>query len=281
MQIDGTAPSLFQSLSAYGSGYGGGGFTLSRPIVQDAATSDAFGLDMTRRLKAPQPAEGEKSPAEAAGAPEQSNAHGDAAARLGKALSRAVEYIRGKFGNDAATTAMGIVYQNAGDEPLTEESLGKGLLNIVRMVDRNYGFAAGDGVMAQFNGELNNSLNDYFDNGFQETFFAVTPESSQKMADVLATAKADSNFDDIDIPSLIDMLRTSLEDGGELTGETVKTLEQVAVDPTSTTSARLQRIVAQVAPPQSGATMPSAYDMAAAAQYGAGAQSGMLLNATV
>ncbi|TVM16672.1 hypothetical protein DPQ33_11810 [Oceanidesulfovibrio indonesiensis] len=280
MQIDGTTTSLFQSLAAYGSGQGGSGFRLSQRNGDGMNTSDAFGLDMTRRLEATQPAATEKTTDESGEGPEQTIGKVEAS-RLGKALAQAVEFIREKFGDDAATAAMGIVYQSGGDGQLTEESLGKGLLNVVRMVDRNYGFAAGDMVMGQFNGELNNALNNYFDNGFQETFFAVTPEVSQNMADALAAVKAGSGLDDIDIPSLIDMLRSSLEEGGELTDETVKTLEQATLDPRSLTPERLQRLAAQAVPAESGATQPSAYDMAATAQYGAGPQTGMLLNATV
>ncbi|MFW5735200.1 MAG: hypothetical protein ACOCWR_09080 [Oceanidesulfovibrio sp.] len=275
MQIDGASTPLFQSLASYG----GRGFTLSHR-GETAGTSDAFGLDITRRLEATQTPGNERTAAGSAEAPEQSTEKPEAS-RLGKAMARAVEYIRGKFGDDAATAAMGIVYKGAGEAQLTEEKLGKGLLNVVGMVDRNYGFAAGDSVMAQFNGELNDALNNYFDNGFQETFFAVTPQVSQNMADVMSASKAGAGLQDFDVSSLIDMLRSSLEEGGELTDETVQTLEQAATDPTSLTPERLRRLAVQTIPLENGATAPSAYDMAATVQYAAAPHSGMLLDAMV
>ncbi|QJT09996.1 hypothetical protein [Oceanidesulfovibrio marinus] len=279
MQIDGTTTSLFQSFSGYGAA-SGQGFTLSGSSRRASDASDAFGLDMARRLQDSPNAATKSAPSDAA-ASEQTDAGTQTeqpdASRLGSALAQTAEFIRGKFGDDAATAAMGIIYKSVGDGPLSEENLGKGLLNVVRMVDKNYGFAAGDTLMGQLNGELNNALNDYFDNGFQETFFAVTPEVSQNMASALNAANLGGSLDDVDLPSLIDMLRDSLAEGGALTDETVTTLEQAELDPTTLTPDRLQRLIAQAVPEESGAAAPSAYDMAAAAQYAA-PQAGMLLN---
>lgn len=283
MQIDGTTTSLFQSSTGYGAA-SGRGFTLSGSSRNASDASEAFGMDMTRRLQASSTASASRtSPTAAAPSPQTDPSTATEqpdASRLGSALAQTAEFIRSEFGDDAATAAMGIVYKNAGNGPLSEDSLGKGLLNVVRMVDRNYGFAAGDKLMGHLNGELNNALNDYFDNGFQETFFAVSPETSQGIATALNAANLGGSLDNVDLPSLIDMLRDSLEEGGALTDETVTTLEQAELDPTTLTPDRLQRLMAQVVPEESGAAAPSAYDMAAAAQYAA-PQAGMLINQMV
>lgn len=98
---------------------------------------------------------------------------------LEESLSRAVDFVRSQFGDAAAQATMGLVYKSIGNGEVTEENLGKGLLQAVRFIDRNFGFAAGDKLMAHFNQDVNKAMNDFFDNGLMETFYAVSPNAKQ------------------------------------------------------------------------------------------------------
>jgi hypothetical protein len=102
-----------------------------------------------------------------------------------------MDFIRREYGSDAATAAMGLVLQHVGDGALTEDSLGDGLVAALKFIDTNLGIAAGDAVMAEFNGALNTAINRYFENGVEEEFVAV--ESTAGAADTLAQAVADAD----------------------------------------------------------------------------------------
>lgn len=99
---------------------------------------------------------------------------------LAGALANAADFIEGKFGHEAATAFKGIVVSGSGDQ-ITEDSLSNGLLKSIQFIDRNFGFAAGDQVMDHFNGGLNNAMNDYFENGLQEHFFATDPGATTQV----------------------------------------------------------------------------------------------------
>jgi hypothetical protein len=103
-------------------------------------------------------------------------------AGLTKAVTNAVDYVRDNFGNDAARATMGIVMSHAGQDGLTEDSLGQGFVSALAFIDKNFGTAQGDKAMGFFNGELNQSLNGYFQNGRDEQFMAVDMESAQAAA---------------------------------------------------------------------------------------------------
>lgn len=92
---------------------------------------------------------------------------------LRDSLGRSMDWIRERFGDDAAAAASGMV-MSATANGVTEDSLGDGLLNVAKFIDRNYGTAAGDDVITNFNANVNVALNDYFDNGSYETFHAVS-----------------------------------------------------------------------------------------------------------
>ncbi len=99
---------------------------------------------------------------------------------LASALSDASNFIEDKFGKDAATAFKGLVIANSGDQ-ITEDSLSNGLLKSIQFIDRNFGFAAGDQVMSHFNSNLNNAMNNHFENGLQEHFFAAQSGTNAKM----------------------------------------------------------------------------------------------------
>ncbi|WP_461209162.1 hypothetical protein [Desulfocurvus sp. DL9XJH121] len=137
---------------------------------------------------------------------------------LASSLAEAMEYIGEEFGSDAATAAMGIVYSKVGQEEIDEDSLGNGLLGVIAFVDRNFGFSGGDKVISRFNGELNDSINEYFDNGLSELFYAQTPQTTSIAQAVPGLASAVSQAWGQDAADgVADMIRDSLTDGLNLT----------------------------------------------------------------
>ncbi|WP_147819901.1 hypothetical protein [Salidesulfovibrio onnuriiensis] len=96
---------------------------------------------------------------------------------LVSSLKDTVRWVEDQYGKDAATAAMGMIVQSA-SRGQSEEAIGDGLLNVLKMVDRNFGIAAGDAAIAKFNSGVNKDLNAFFDNGSQEVFFAAESSST-------------------------------------------------------------------------------------------------------
>ncbi|NDV24364.1 hypothetical protein [Desulfovibrio sp. JC022] len=133
---------------------------------------------------------------------------------LAGALASAADFIEGKFGHEAATAFKGIVIANSGDQ-ITEESLSNGLLKSVQFIDRNFGFAAGDQVMDNFNSNLNNAMNEYFENGLQEHFFAVSPDSGVQTTLQNTFAQVSEQFGEATAESIKSLIKEVLEDEGK------------------------------------------------------------------
>lgn len=134
-------------------------------------TASVFASDISRRIT------GASGLQEAQAArPEQSaeQAKLDNLQKLESSLAGTVGYMVEQHGEQAGTAMMALVYKRLGEGEVTEERLGQALLDVTRFIDKNFGFAAGDGFMEHLNGGLNRSMNEYFDNGLNETFFAVT-----------------------------------------------------------------------------------------------------------
>lgn len=93
---------------------------------------------------------------------------------LESALSGTVRYMVEKHGDQAASAMIGLIYKAIGEEGVTERNLGEAFLDVTRFIDRNFGTAAGDDFLGHLNGSLNDSLNDFFENGLTEQFIAVT-----------------------------------------------------------------------------------------------------------
>jgi len=91
---------------------------------------------------------------------------------LRHSLGQTMDWVRERFGDETAAAAAGMVLQST-SSGVTEQTLGDGLLNTLKFIDRNFGFAAGDAAIAQFNQGVNTEINEYFDNGKAEMFFAV------------------------------------------------------------------------------------------------------------
>ena len=129
-----------------------------------SSTSDVFASEIMRRISLAE------TPATAsnAGAGVNFGAAGD----LQTSLAEAVESVRQSHGDAAATAVMGIVIKGVGDGSGGEDALGDALVSALKFIDGNFGIAAGDAAMAKFNGSLNTAINDFYQNGHLEEFYA-------------------------------------------------------------------------------------------------------------
>lgn len=108
---------------------------------------------------------------------------------LEKSLTEAVSFVEDNFGDRAARTFMGVVLKNAGDKALGEDDLGNALVDGLEFIDRAFGSAAGDKAMSFFNGELNQAINGYFQNGKNESFLAMDmDQASDKLGEAMGQA---------------------------------------------------------------------------------------------
>jgi hypothetical protein len=112
---------------------------------------------------------------------------------LKKALADAITYVRDNFGDAAAKTVMGLVEKGVGDGQGGENAMGDAMVSALRFIDSSFGIAAGDKAMAYFNGSLNSAINDYFQNGLDETFYATdgSTDSTGQVAAVVSQTLAD------------------------------------------------------------------------------------------
>lgn len=108
---------------------------------------------------------------------------------LEKSITEAVSFVEDTFGDRAARTFMGVVLQNAGSKALNEDDLGNALVDGLEFIDKAFGIAAGDKAMSFFNGELNQAINGYFQNGKNESFLAMdVDQASDKLGEAMGQA---------------------------------------------------------------------------------------------
>ena len=119
-------------------------------------------------------------------APENRTTTDDA---LEKSLTEAVSFVEDNFGDRAARTFMGVVLRNAATKPMNEDDLGNALVDGLEFIDRAFGIAAGDKAMAFFNGDLNEAVNGYFQNGRNESFLSMDmQQASAKLGQAMGQA---------------------------------------------------------------------------------------------
>ena len=182
MQID-TLSTLTRPLaSATVVAYGGTAARTGATVVTGTAgasgaagisTARAWAEALAQRLDAQQAA-ADSEATDSSGA----SAETRASTALADALTGALETIAERLGQATATASIGLLARRLGQGEITEDSLGQGLLDVLRLVDRTFGTTEGDALMATFNGSLNHALNDYFDNGQNEIFYAASPGAS-------------------------------------------------------------------------------------------------------
>ena len=149
---------------------------------------------------------------------------------LRDSLASTMDWIRERFGDETAAAASGMILQ-ATSSGVTEDSLGEGLLNTLKFIDRNFGFAAGDAAIANFNSGINSEINEFFDNGKQELFFAADsppqdgPSATQDLtARVIVQALQQAYAGDVEDPlaGVLDDLKEELNKIAELQDLTSK-----------------------------------------------------------
>ncbi|MDC0335585.1 hypothetical protein OAN24_01630 [Pseudodesulfovibrio sp.] len=136
---------------------------------------------------------------------------------LRHSLGQTLDWMREKFGDEAASAAAGMVLQST-SSGVNEESLGDGLLNTLKFIDRNFGFAAGDEAIARFNQSVNPAINDYFDNGKAEVFYATPaqpldgPSATQEISSRMFMRAAQSSATEVaDAESITEKLLADLK----------------------------------------------------------------------
>ena len=139
-------------------------------------TADTFAADIARRIGGTAMPESGVGGTEEAAAAEKSVygvTRGDLKA-LEKALAGMMDNIVEKFGTQAGAVAQALVYKRIGEDEITEENLGNGLLDALKFIDRQFGPEAGDELIAVMNTGINKELNAFFDNGHNEEFYVST-----------------------------------------------------------------------------------------------------------
>ncbi|GFM34726.1 hypothetical protein LN040_12820 [Desulfovibrio subterraneus] len=182
---------------------------LSASIQGGKDTSATFAADVVSRITPPKP-EDLQDPAAIEQLQQQ---FGDDTGDLAGSLQRTVEFVQERYGKHAATAVMGMVYNRIGNGEVTEESLGAGLLDSVKFIDRNFGMAEGDNLMNFLNDDLNAEMNDFFDNGLEERFFAATPgmtSLSQSFSTALGKVTETAGQDAAD--NVLSILEKAMED---------------------------------------------------------------------
>ncbi len=233
---------------------------------KNADASEGFAQLVTDRLQQRQNAEAVAlAEAATAGAPQAATAGAADPSRLGEAFRNTVDFIREEFGDKTAQAAMALVSRQLGKEDVSEEDLGRALLETVKLVDRNFGFAAGDTLMGHLNGELNSALNAYFDNGFQESFFAVTPHAGKHTGGdpygmdpavrqtLQHLAQRNAGEEAPDAASLLESLREALQSRGMVVSEGDLT-DMESLEPGRPLTEYVQRMAAHLAPAVPGST---------------------------
>jgi len=152
---------------------------------------------------------------------------------LRQSLGSTMDWMRERFGDETAAAAAGMIIQST-SSGVTEDTLGDGLLNTLKFIDRNFGIAAGDAVMDRFNTGINTELNEYFDNGKTELFFdagamsdAGGPSATQDLnsrffIQAVQTTQADNKDAESLSEQLLESLKAELDKVAELQDLTAK-----------------------------------------------------------
>ena len=146
-------------------------------------------------------------------------------------LASTMDWVRDRFGDDTAAAAAGMIIKST-SSGVTEETLGDGLLNVLKFIDRNFGTNAGDQAIAKFNSGINPTLNEFFDNGLNETFHVAESSggASQSAAGTFAQAaqSADGTVADAqdELNDILDKLKGELDNIAQLQDLTTQLEEQ-------------------------------------------------------
>lgn len=154
----------------------------------------------------------------------------DESKHLQLSMSKAFNKVEKEFGHAASVAVMGIFAAAVDDGGVSEEAIGEAMLDSVRFMDRNFGFAAGDKLMGMFNRDLNKRVNQYFDNGFNEQIYVkgdLTGAITKAVNEVSAIVM--ERFGQEDAEAVTAMISEALEEsGGSLGGALRSSLRDAA-----------------------------------------------------
>lgn len=222
-------------------------------------TSSVFAADIVSRISSTTPTQPQDADVQAPAAKDTSE--------LADSLQRTVSYVQDRYGKEAATAVMGMMYKRIGNGEVSEKALGDGLLDSVKFIDRNFGMSEGDSFMSVLNDDLNAEMNDYFDNGLEERFFAASPGTTslkQSFSTALATVTETVGQDAAD--GILSILDQAMQDSENPTEALKKALEEA------------DALLQDKGTTPFTATLATQVNQAAAAQQ---PQVGMLLNIAV
>lgn len=202
---EGTGSRLADGLSVRGSGVQAG----SLPESSSQTLGQTVANEIVRRMARVQVGDN--------GQPVETGQTRDAAG-LRDAMASTLDWVRDSFGDETGAAASGMLLAATSGE-VSEATLGEGLLDVLRFIDRTQGIAAGDQAIGRFNSGINEQLNAYFDNGQSELFYAVQgsvtePGQSGSTRSLLRAAQAAAADSDAPDPTaqLLEALRQDLEE---------------------------------------------------------------------
>jgi hypothetical protein len=147
-------------------------------------------------------------------------------------LASTLDWVRERFGDETAAAASGMIIK-ATSSGVNEDTLGNGLLNVLKFIDRNFGTNAGDTAIAQFNAGINTALNDFFDNGQNEIFHVAEATDGASAAQVAGArifsqvAQETDSSDTLDqLNQLLEQLKAELDNTAQLQDLTAQLEEQ-------------------------------------------------------
>ena len=147
-------------------------------------------------------------------------------------LASTLDWVRERFGDETAAAASGMLFA-ATSSGVNEDTLGNGLLNVLKFIDRNFGINAGDTAIAQFNSGINSALNDFFDNGQNEIFHVAESTDGASATQVAGArifsqvAQETDSSDALDeLNQLLEQLKAELDNTAQLQDLTAQLEEQ-------------------------------------------------------
>ncbi|SHN70968.1 hypothetical protein [Desulfovibrio litoralis] len=132
-------------------------------------------------------------------------------AELKDALAKTINFVGKNFGEEVATVVTAMLYKNT-SESLNEENLGQGLLEATTFIDKNLGTDSGDKFLAYLNQNINNAMNNFFENGKNEVFIAINTSSNNYTVPGLSKVGEEANKTTIsNFDALIQSVKLSVD----------------------------------------------------------------------
>lgn len=236
------------------------------PSVAETAlhnTAETFAADISRRIAGTALPETARDQKNDAAAPAENSVYSitrQDLKDLENALAGVINNIVEKFGVKAGNVAQALMYKKIGEDEITEDNLAGGLLDALKFIDKQFGPAAGDELIAFMNRGINKEINEFFDNGHNEEFYVSTDAASaaagkaavggELLAGWMNKTQSESDASGGGAPSIMDVLKQLAK---ELEEKLRKDMENASPDMLSgdistQMAAQLAAYAAQTAP---------------------------------